>query len=77
MRTAAPSITTFSVTALVSLRSGFWRVVHPSGRVVGYIEESSDPSSPRYAARRLVANTTRLIDLGDFWSLDDARDCFG
>jgi hypothetical protein len=65
-----------STTTLIALRPGFWRVVHPSGHVLGYIEEARTAGSGRFTARRLLANTTRLVDIGDFWSFDSARACF-
>ena len=67
---------TTSATSLIALRPGFWRVVHPAGHVLGYIEETRDAGAHRFTARRLVSNTTRLVDIGDFWSFDSARACF-
>jgi hypothetical protein len=70
------SATNTTNTTLIALRPGFWRVVHPAGRVLGYIEEAHVAGGGRFTARRLVANTTRLVDIGEFWSFDSARACF-
>ncbi|KQP54661.1 hypothetical protein [Agreia sp. Leaf283] len=67
---------TTTATSLIALRPGFWRVVHPAGHVQGYIEEVSSGAAHHFSARRLVANTTRLVDIGDFWSFESARACF-
>jgi hypothetical protein len=67
---------TTTTTSLIALRPGFWRVVHPAGHVLGYIEEVQHPGAPQFTARRLLANTTRLVDIGDFWSFERARACF-
>jgi hypothetical protein len=60
----------------VPLRSGFWRIVHPAGAVLGYIEREAAAGGERFHARRLVPSTTRVIGIGEFWSLDDALACF-
>ena len=70
------STSTTTATSLIALRPGFWRVVHPAGHVLGYIEEVSSGAAHQFSARRLVANTTRLVDIGDFWSFESARACF-
>jgi hypothetical protein len=43
--------------------------------VLGYIEQRPSGEA-RFTARRLVANTTRLVEVGEFWSIDDASACF-
>lgn len=68
--------TSTTATSLIALRPGFWRVVHPAGHVLGYIEEVRTAGAHQFTARRLLANTTRLVDIGDFWSFDSARACF-
>ncbi|GAA3868901.1 hypothetical protein GCM10022381_10290 [Leifsonia kafniensis] len=64
-----------STITLVPVRTGLWRVTHRSGSVLGHIERRSDPAGDSFAARRLTA-TSRTIDVGTFWRLDDATDCF-
>jgi hypothetical protein len=75
MNIASTSTASRHSATLVALRSGFWRVVHPGGRVLGYIEQRPSGEA-RFTARRLVANTTRLVEVGEFWSIDDASACF-
>lgn len=74
--TSTTTATSTTATSLIALRPGFWRVVHPAGHVLGYIEEAGSGAAHQFTARRLVANTTRLVDIGDFWSFDSARACF-
>jgi hypothetical protein len=62
--------------AAVPLRAGFWRIVHPDGAVLGYVEREAVAGGERFEARRLIAATTRVIGIGEFWSLDDALRCF-
>ena len=61
--------------SLVAVRDGLWRVVDRSGAVLGHIEREAHADGERYLARRLVM-PTRRIDLGAFWRIDDAADCF-
>lgn len=60
---------------LVPVKDGLWRVTGRSGVVLGHIERQTDVRGDRFAARRLVA-ATRTVDLGVFWRIDDAADCF-
>jgi hypothetical protein len=61
--------------ALVAVREGLWRVVDRTGAVLGHIERQDHADGERYLARRIVM-PTRRIDLGAFWRMDDAADCF-
>jgi hypothetical protein len=72
----APSVSRRHSPTAVPLRTGFWRIVHPGGAVLGYIEREAATGGERFQARRLVASTTRVIGVGEFWSLDDALSCF-
>ena len=61
--------------SLVAVREGLWRVAGQSGTILGHIERKGSPAGDRYTARRLVfATLTR--DVGEFWHLADAADCF-
>jgi hypothetical protein len=62
---------------VVALRPGFWRIVHPGGAVLGYVELEHTAAGEQFRARRLIASTTRVVEIGEFWSLDDAVMCFG
>lgn len=72
---SSPTLARTSTITLVPIRAGLWRVTHRSGSVLGHIERSSDPRGDSFAARRLTA-ASRAIELGRFWRLDDAADCF-
>jgi len=61
--------------SLIAVRDGLWRVVDRSGAVLGHIEREAHADGERYLARRLVMSTRR-IELGAFWRIDDAADCF-
>ncbi|TFC87703.1 hypothetical protein E3T26_14285 [Cryobacterium sp. TMT1-21] len=73
--TASPAVPSFRGLVLVPVRSGLWRVIGRSGAVLGHIERRTDADGDRFAARRLIA-ATRSSDLGTFWRIDDAADCF-
>lgn len=60
---------------IVAVRDGLWRVVDRTGAVLGHIERQTHGDGDRYLARRIVMSTRR-IDLGAFWRMDDAADCF-
>jgi hypothetical protein len=60
---------------LVSVRDGLWRVVDRTGAVIGHIEREPSVDGERYVARRIVMSTRR-IELGAFWRMADAADCF-
>ncbi|TFD27454.1 hypothetical protein [Cryobacterium cryoconiti] len=59
----------------VPVKDGLWRVSNRSGMVLGHIEQSSEADGISFAARRMVA-ATRTMNLGTFWRIDDAADCF-
>jgi hypothetical protein len=61
--------------SLIAVRDGLWRVVDRSGAVLGHIEREAHADGERYLAKRLVM-PTRRIDLGAFWRMEDAADCF-
>jgi len=66
---------TYGNRTLVPVKDGLWRVLDRSGAVLGHVERRTDAAGERFAARRLVA-ATRTYDLGLFWRVDDAVDCF-
>lgn len=76
--TAPPSLartTAFRGLNLVPVNDGLWRVANRSGAILGHIERRADVGGDRFAARRLIA-ATRTADLGSFWRIDEAADCF-
>lgn len=62
--------------AMVQLHDALWRVTRPSGEVLGYIESFVDAGDVRFRAKRLLSGQRRSLPLGEFWSIDDAIDCF-
>jgi hypothetical protein len=62
--------------ALVQLHDALWRVTRSSGEVLGYIESFADRRGVRYRAKRMFSAQRPSLPLGDFWSIDDAVDCF-
>ena len=81
--TAAPGPTEQPVPALSGgarermQRAGgdLWRVVDPSGQVIGHVQSFSHPLGVRFRAKRYHAPSTRFRELGEFWSADDAVAC--
>jgi hypothetical protein len=62
--------------ALVQLHDQLWRVTRRSGEVLGYIESFDESGSPRFRAKRMFSSRRTSLPLGEFWSIDDAIDCF-
>lgn len=61
---------------LVQLHDQLWRVTRPSGEVLGYVEQFRVRAGLRFRSKRFIARQHRFIHLGEFWSVDDAIDCF-
>jgi hypothetical protein len=62
--------------ALVQLHDELWRVTRRTGEVLGYIECFDESGSPRFRAKRMFSSRRQSLPLGEFWSIDDAIDCF-
>lgn len=52
-----------------------WRAVDGSGRIVGHIEPLATPEGTRYRARRFKPAHGSFLELGSFWSADEAAWC--
>ncbi|TFD55193.1 hypothetical protein E3T55_01885 [Cryobacterium frigoriphilum] len=61
--------------SLIPVRDGLWRVTARSGTVLGHVERRSTSNGDRFTARRLVFGTLTR-EVGEFWHLSDASDCF-
>ncbi|MDJ0349263.1 hypothetical protein [Cryobacterium sp. PH29-G1] len=59
----------------IPVRDGLWRIVDPTGAVIGYIERQAGVDGDRFSARRVVF-ATRTVALGMFCRINDAVDCF-
>ena len=62
---------------LVQLHNELWRVTRPCGEVLGYIERFEVQAGVRFRAKRFIARQRRFVEVGEFWKMDDAVDCFG
>ncbi len=62
--------------ALVQLHDELWRVTRRSGEVLGYIEYFVEFGERRFRAKRMFSSRRQSMPLGEFWSIDDAIDCF-
>ncbi|MFB8386643.1 hypothetical protein ACFC3F_05815 [Microbacterium sp. NPDC055910] len=60
---------------LASAAPALWRVLDPTGRVIGHVQARNSTGGTRYRARRFHVGSRAFRDLGDFWSIDDALDC--
>jgi len=62
--------------ALVQLNDELWRVTRRSGEVLGYIESFAESGERRFRAKRMFSSRRQSMPLGEFWSIDDAMDCY-
>ena len=53
-----------------------WRVTRADGDVVGYVERYAEARGTRFRAKRMIVRQQRFVSVGEFWSMDDALDCF-
>lgn len=68
--TVRPGIT------LVQLHNELWRVTRSTGEVLGYIERFAERQGERFRAKRMLVQQRRFVVTGEFWSIDEAIDCF-
>lgn len=62
--------------ATIQLNDDLWRVTRPAGEVLGYVERLATPAGHRFVAKRMLPRQRRFLAVGEFWTLDDAMDCF-
>lgn len=60
---------------LVAAAPALWRIVAPSGRVMGHLRAVRQGNDVRYSARRFHPASRTFRELGEFWSADDAVEC--
>jgi len=60
---------------LVAASENLWRVIGPSGRILGHLGARGDGTARRYLALRYQPAQRRLRELGSFWNAADAVDC--
>jgi hypothetical protein len=62
--------------ATIQLNDDLWRVTRASGEVLGYVERISTAAGHRFVAKRMLQRQRRFLPVGEFWSADDAMECF-
>lgn len=62
--------------ATIRLHEDLWRVTRADGEVLGYVERHSTAAGSRFTAKRMLPRQRRFLPIGDFWTVDDALDCF-
>ena len=62
--------------ATIQLHDDLWRVTRSGGEVLGYVERVSSPAGNRFVAKRMLQRQRRFLAIGEFWTVDDAMDCF-
>lgn len=60
----------------VQLHDALWRITRRDGEVLGYVELFDDAGVPRYRAKRMIVRRQMFVPIGEFWTMDDALDCF-
>lgn len=73
----APTTSTRNATfGTIQLGNDLWRIVKADGEVIGYVERSETSAGSRYTAKRMLPRQRRFLPIGDFWTVDDAFECF-
>lgn len=62
--------------ATIQINDDLWRVTRPNGEVLGYVERLVSPAGSRFVAKRMLQRQRRFLPIGEFWTIDDALDCF-
>ena len=60
----------------VALGADLWRVTKPDGELLGYIDCFRVRDGLRYRAKLSTLRAQRFMVMGEFWSMDDAAECF-
>lgn len=72
----APPASIVRGVASIQLNDDLWRVTRPSGEVLGYVERISTAAGHRFVAKRMLQRQRRFLPIGEFWTEDDAMECF-
>ncbi len=62
--------------ASIQLHDDLWRITRTDGEVLGYVEHAATLAGSRFTAKRMVQRQRRFLPIGEFWSMDDALECF-
>lgn len=60
----------------VQVGEDLWRITRTTGEVLGYVERVTTPAGHRFTAKRMLQRQRRFLPVGEFWTVDDAMDCF-
>ena len=74
--TSSPNIVRYGTVAAKAVSPTLWRVTARDERVLGHVRLVSAKHGDRYAATLILPGGIRTLFLGEFWSLNDALDCF-
>jgi hypothetical protein len=73
---AGPATAIRAGIAMIQLNDDLWRITRPAGEVLGYVERTATPAGHRFRAKRMLQRQRRFLPVGEFWTVDDAMDCF-
>jgi len=62
--------------ATTQLGDDLWRITRAGGEVLGYVERHVTTAGHRFTAKRMLQRQRRFLPIGDFWTIEDALDCF-
>jgi hypothetical protein len=72
---SAPTLSAGARVRLAPAAPQLWRVSDESGRVIGHLQVVGDGEGVRFRARRFHRTSRAFVDVGEFWSADDAAEC--
>lgn len=73
--TPVPSVAPGVPLRLRAAAPALWRVIDRRGVVIGHLQAVAKKGGTRYRARVFQASSRAFLELGEFWSADDALDC--
>lgn len=73
---AGPTPSIRAGVATIQLHDDLWRITRSTGEVLGYVERIDTPVGHRFVAKRMLPRQRRFLAVGEFWTSDDAMDCF-
>ena len=62
--------------ATIQLHDDLWRITRSTGEVLGYVQRIDSPAGHKYVAKRMLPRQRCFLAVGEFWTVDDAMDCF-
>ncbi len=62
--------------ATIQLHDDLWRITGSTGEVLGYVQRIDTAAGHRFVAKRMLARQRRFLPVGEFWTADDAMECF-